>query len=259
MQEPNEKQSKNPFRLLRPFDYVLWGVSLVVVALSFALSPRKNPFSLAASLVGVSALIFIAKGNVWGQILMLAFALLYAVVSFCFRYWGEMITYLGMSLPAAVFALVSWLRHPYKQSQEVEIGTLNAKKVTLLFAFTAAVTVAFYFILRALSTPNLLFSTLSVATSVLAASFSFLRSPLYALAYVGNDTILIVLWSLAARADMSYFPMIFCFVMFLINDVNGFVNWHLRKRRQRAKQTLSENDRSESAPVKIPENPAPND
>lgn len=228
-----EKTSKNPFRLLNKFDIVLWIVSVTVVTLSFALSPRKDPLTLVASLVGVSSLVFIAKGNIWGQILMIAFAVAYGVVSFFFRYWGEMITYLCMSLPASVFALVSWLRHPYRNSQQAEVGKLNAKKITCVCALTAVVTAAFYFILRALSTPNLIFSTLSVTTSMLAASFSFLRSPLYALGYTANDIVLIVLWSLATRQDPSYFPMIFCFVMFLCNDVNGFINWHIRKRRQR--------------------------
>ncbi len=232
--ETKQKQSKNPFKLLRPFDIALWSVSVLVITLSFVFSPRKDPLTLCSSLVGVSSLVFIAKGNIWGQILMIAFALSYGVVSFFFRYWGEMITYLCMSLPAAVFSLVSWIRHPFEQSQQVAVGSLNAKKVAGVALLSAAATAAFYFILRALETPNLLFSTLSVTTSVLAASLSFLRSPFYALAYTGNDLVLIVLWSLAAYADMSYFPMIFCFVMFLFNDINGFVNWRLRLKRQRA-------------------------
>ena len=229
-----EKTSRNPFKLLNKVDIALWIVSVAVVSLSFGLSPRKDPLTLVASLVGVSSLIFIAKGNIWGQILMIVFAVAYGTVSFFFRYWGEMITYLCMSLPASVFALVSWLRHPYRHSQQAEVGKLNAGKIAGVCALAAVVTVAFYFILRALSTPNLLFSTLSVTTSVLAASFSFLRSPLYALGYTANDIVLIVLWSLATLKDSSYFPMIFCFVMFLCNDVNGFINWHIRKLRQRS-------------------------
>lgn len=229
-----EKNSKNPLRLLGKFDLALWGVSLLVITLSFAFGPQKEPLPLIASLVGVTSLIFVAKGNILGQILMIAFALLYGILSFFFRYYGEMLTYLGMSLPAAVFSLVSWIRHPYKDSNQVAVGTVNAAKIAVLSVVALSVTVAFYFILRALDTANLLFSTLSVATSVLAAGFAFLRSPYYALAYAANDVVLIVLWVLAALADAAYFPMIFCFVMFLINDVNGFVNWQCRKRKQRA-------------------------
>ena len=241
MERQNGYNGKNPFRALNVFDYILWGVSVLVITLSFVLSPRKDPLTLASSLIGVTSLALIAKGNVWGQILMIGFAVTYGVVSFFFKYYGEMITYLGMSLPAAVFSLVSWVRHPFRNSGEVEIGTLNAKKCGITVALAAATTVAFYFILNALGTANIVFSTVSVATSVLAATLSFFRSPLYAIGYCANDIVLIVLWSLATAEDYAYFPMIFCFVMFLLHDINGFVNWTKRRNRQRSAAAPSTN------------------
>ena len=90
----------------------------------------------------------------------------------------------------------------------------------------------FYFILAALETPNLFFSTLSVTTSFAASALTFLRSPFYALAYAANDVVLIVLWVLASITDISYLPMIICFAAFLINDIYGFINWTKMKNRQ---------------------------
>ncbi len=43
---------------------------------------------------------------------MIIFSLLYGIISYTFSYYGEMITYLGMTMPMAVFALISWLRNP---------------------------------------------------------------------------------------------------------------------------------------------------
>ena len=62
---------------------------------------------------------------------------------------------------------------------------------------------------------------------------TFLRSPYYALAYAANDIVLIVLWVAAAVNDISCLPMIFCFIMFLANDLYGFFN---RKRMQKAQE-----------------------
>ena len=222
---------ENPFKTLTKFEIALWSVSAVVVTLSFILSPDKDPLTLCASLMGVSSLIFIAKGNFFGQILMIVFATLYGVVSFFFRYYGEMITYLGMSLPAAVASLVSWLRHPYRAS-EVKVGKLTPYKVALLFVATAVLTTAFYFILRAIGNANLVVSTVSVATSLFAAILTFMRIPLYALAYAANDVVLIVLWVLASMENIAYLPMIFCFVMFLLNDLYGFFNWRRMEKNQ---------------------------
>ena len=103
---------KNPFRDLTRFELGLWLISLTAVTASFLLSPSTDYLTLAASLIGVTALIFVAKGYVIGQILTVVFALFYGVISFYFRYYGEMITYLGMTSPMAIAAVVSWLRNP---------------------------------------------------------------------------------------------------------------------------------------------------
>lgn len=91
---------------------LLWGLSVVFIVGSFCAFDRENYLTLAASLIGVTSLIFNAKGNPIGQVLMVLFSLLYGIISYTFAYYGEMITYLGMTMPMAVFALISWLKTP---------------------------------------------------------------------------------------------------------------------------------------------------
>lgn len=212
----------------------LWLFSMAVVAVSFALSGGSDWLSAAASLIGVTALIFVAKGYVLGQVLTVVFAAFYGVISWFFRYYGEMITYLGMTAPIAVMAVVSWVRHPYQGSREVAVQDVTRRQVAIMLAWAAAVTAGFYFILKALGTANLVISTVSVTTSFIASYLTFLRSPYYALAYAANDVVLIALWVLAAMTDLSCLPMVFCFVMFLVNDLYGYINWQRMRKRQRA-------------------------
>lgn len=223
---------KNPFRGLNTFEWCLWLTSLVVVSLSFLLVPRKDLLTLTSSLIGVTALIFVAKGYVIGQILTVVFSLFYGIVSFYFQYYGEMITYLGMTTPVALCAVISWLRHPYKKTAEVKVHRMTGGQVAVMWILSALVTALFYLVLRWLGTANLLFSTISVTTSFLASYLTFMRSPYYAVAYAANDVVLIVLWVLAALEDPSYVPMIFCFAMFFVNDLYGFIQWRRMQRRQ---------------------------
>lgn len=228
------KKLKNLFRDLSIFERILWITSLVVVTVSFLCVPDKDYLTLACSLIGVTALIFVAKGYVIGQILCIVFAVFYGIISFHFKYYGEMITYLGMSAPMAVAATVSWIRHPHKESKSVEIHKLKKYQIALMVALTIIVTTAFYFILNALGTQNIVFSTISVTTSLVAVYLTFMRSPYYAIGYALNDIVLIVLWVLASIENPSYVPMILCFIMFLANDLYGFINW---KRMEKAQKT----------------------
>lgn len=223
---------KNPFKDLTKFESGLWLISVIVVSLSFLLSKGGDYLTLIASLIGVTALIFVAKGYVFGQVLTVVFALFYGIISFFFRYYGEMLTYMCMTAPIAIMAVVSWVRHPYKDSDEVEVRKMHRKEVLFMLILALAVTGVFYFILGALNTANLVFSTISVTTSFLACYLTFMRNPYYAIAYAANDIVLIILWIMASIESISYLPMVFCFIMFFVNDMYGFVNWRQMEKRQ---------------------------
>lgn len=214
-------------------EWLLWGGSLALIAVSFAVFDRENYLTLAASLLGATSLIFNAKGNPVGQALMIVFSVLYGIISYTFAYYGEMITYLGMTAPMAVFALVTWLRNPYRGNRaQVMVNRIPRRELLWMIVPTVAVTVAFWFILRAFHTANLVPSTISVTTSFVAVYLTFRRSAWFPLAYAANDVVLIVLWSLAAAEDISYLSVLICFVMFLVNDLYGFFSWRKMQKKQ---------------------------
>lgn len=212
----------------------LWSGSVAIIIVSFCLFDRTNYMTLMASLLGVTSLIFNAKGNPFGQVLMIIFSLLYGVISYTFAYYGEMITYLGMTMPMAVFALVAWLKNPYKGNKsEVRVNRIQTKETIWMWIITGVVTVVFYFILEYFHTANLIWSTISVTTSFLAVYLTFRRSAYFALAYAANDIVLIILWSLASMEEMKYISVVVCFLAFLVNDIYGFMNWRKMEKRQR--------------------------
>lgn len=228
------KKLKTKIRYFTKTEIILWCVSVVLIGVSFFVFDRKNYLTLFASLIGVTSLIYNAKGNPIGQFLMVIFSILYGIISFTFSYYGEMATYLGMTAPMAIFALVSWLKHPYKGNKaEVKVNSLRTREIVLLSFLTAFVSILFYFILKALNTANLIPSTISVTTSFVAVYLTFRRSAFYALAYAANDIVLIVLWILVVLEDISYLSVVICFVVFLINDIYGFISWSEMQKRQR--------------------------
>lgn len=212
----------------------LWSGSVFLIIVSFCMFDRENYLTLAASLIGVTSLIFNAKGNPFGQFLMVIFSLLYGVISYTFSYYGEMITYLGMTMPMAVFALIAWLKNPYNGNKaEVKVNRISRAETVAMWILTVVVTIVFYFILEFFDTANIAPSTLSVTTSFLAVYLTFRRSAYFAVAYAANDLVLIFLWVLASLQDVRYISVGVCFVAFLVNDLYGFLNWRRMERRQK--------------------------
>lgn len=214
-------------------EMILWCTSVLLIVVSFCVFDRENYLTLAASLVGVTSLIFNAKGNPFGQFLMVIFSLLYGIISYSFSYYGEMVTYLGMTMPMAVFALIAWLKNPYNGNRaEVKVNRISKVELVFMWILAAVVTVVFYYILVFFHTANIIPSTLSVTTSFIAVYLTFRRSPYFAVAYASNDLVLIVLWVMASFIDIKYISVVVCFAAFFVNDIYGFINWRKMERRQ---------------------------
>lgn len=216
-------------------ELTLWSFSVVVIIISFCIFDRINYMTLSASLIGVTSLIFNAKGNPFGQLLMVMFSLLYGIISYSFAYYGEMLTYLGMTMPMAIFALISWLKNPYQGNKaEVKVNSIGKSEHMFMWLGAFVITFLFYFVLEYFNTANIIPSTISVTTSFLAVYLTFRRSPYFALAYAANDIVLIVLWILASLYDKRYLSVAVCFAAFLVNDIYGFLSWRKMKIRQEA-------------------------
>lgn len=224
---------KNLLSYFTKAEKILWIISVLLIILSFVVFNRESYLTLTASLIGVTSLIFNAKGNPFGQFLMVIFSILYGIISWDMAYYGEMLTYLGMTAPMALYALIAWLRNPFNGNKsEVEVNHLKPLEYVIMSVITILVTLLFYYILVYFSTANIIPSTISVTTSFLAVYLTARRSEYYALGYAANDVVLIVLWVLAAIQDVRYISVITCFVAFLFNDLYGYINWAKMKKRQ---------------------------
>lgn len=217
------------------FELILWLSSIAMVVISYVGFGRNIDLAFFASIIGATSLIFNAKGNPIGPALMMVFCVIYGYISYTFSYYGEMITYLGMSWPMAVLSVLSWLKNPYKgKKSQVTINNIGKIEIFFVFIGAAFVTVLLYFLLKYFNTNNLLISTFSVTTSFIAAYFTMRRSPYFALAYAVNDIVLIVMWIMATFSDIYYLSVVICFVMFLANDSYSFINWRRMQKKQKA-------------------------
>ena len=228
-----EEKMKRTAAYFSKTELALWLGSVSLITVSSVVFHGGDLLSFAASLIGVTSLIFAAKGNPFAQVLMIVFSLMYGIISHGFAYYGEMVTYLGMTMPMAVISLISWLKNPSgENTSEVKVNRISRSETVFLAILTAAVTAVFYFVLRSLQTENLIVSTFSVATSFAAAYLTFRRTIYFPLAYAFNDVVLIVLWAFAAFEDIKYLSVLICFIVFLVNDLYGFISWRKMQHRQ---------------------------
>lgn len=217
---------------LTKFETCLCLVSVLVIVIGFCFAQEKDVLNLVSSLIGVTSLIYIAKGNLFGEILSLIFGILYAYISYQNRLFSELITYGFMYVPLTIATIVTWFRHPYKDEKTVEITKTSFKQLLLIVLLGFIVTIIFYFLLKYLNTPSLYVSTFSILTSFIASALVILRSPYYALAFALNDIVLIILWTISTISNVQNITILLCFIVFFFNDIYGFIAWNNRFKKQ---------------------------
>lgn len=230
---------KEFFKSWNLFEKLFLIISLFIVIGCFFLGTDKNILSLVTSVLGVITVIFGAKGLVWAPIINIIYNIVYILLSYSQGFYGEVIIYIFLMTPLNIAMIVSWFKNKSKKDENiVAVNKLSKKEYILLFVFTLFISVIFYLLLKALNTSALLISTISLIDSFIASYLLFRRCSNYALSYIVNDIILIVLWSFAIKNNgIAYLPIVLSFIVFLVNDIYGLISWKKREKEQNKKES----------------------
>jgi len=208
--------------------------SLLAITLCFIFGTDKNIFSFIVSLVGVISVLTVAKGLVIAPFINIVYNILYAIISIVQGYYGEAIIYICLMIPICLISIISWLKNKNQENTDVvNVNKIKGKEYLYLSLISLVSTIGFYFLLKVLNTSELVVSTISLMTSVIASYLMLRRCSYYALGFVVDDIISIVLWSLAIiNSGIGYLPTVISFCVFFINDVYGFIHWKLEEKKQ---------------------------
>ena len=217
-------------------------VSYVLLTVFFVIGEDKNWLSFITSIVGITGVMLLAKGLIVAQFVIFVQAVLYSILSYTQSYYGEMFIYIALMIPISVLSIFAWLKNKNKDDlSKVQVNRIHGKEYVILGFVTAFATVGFYFILKSLDTSELIISTLSLVTSAVAAYLSLRRCSYYAIGYILNDIILVILWSLSvSKYGIQYLPTVMCFVLFLINDIYGLIHWKMEEKKQIGVESIEE-------------------
>lgn len=204
------------------------GLALII---TMSICFKASWISAVTGIFGLSCVIFAAKGKVIGIFFTWVMIVFYCILSFQNKYYGEVFINICMMFPMTIIQLVAWLKNLGKD-YVVKVNSITKKEIIIVCCVAVVAFVAFYFILRALGTSQLIFSTISIVTSILATYFQSRRSKYGFLAFLANDLVLCVLWLLATLEDIKNISMLVAVILYVICDVYGFISWGVMQKRQ---------------------------
>ena len=217
------------------FEKLLLFGSIIIVTIT-GLCFKSDLLTITCSIVGIITVLLLAKGKNLGQVFGLLITILYSIVSFKNKYYGEVLIYALLMFPMFVIGIFSWIKHKNEKTNSVEINSIKKKEwIIISFAF-AGIFVGIYYLLKSFNTSELFVSTISVLASLFAVYLQIRRSKYSFSFYILNDIILIFLWGIpVVRGSYMLFPMLLNPTINLINDIYGFYNWKKTEKIQKNK------------------------
>lgn len=217
------------------YEYLMLGIGWIIIIIGFIFGSDKNYFSFFASIYGIFTVLTTAKGLFYAPIVGIGYCVLYVLVSITQQFWGEVLIYSLINFPLCVIKIISWLRNRNKQNRTfININKVKWQEYLILFVSIIPITFGFYFLLKALNTNELLVSTFSIVTSLIAEYLLIRRNKFYAIGYMANDIVCIILWSLAIASNgIALLPTLLYFCFTFVNDLYGFINWLIMEKKQK--------------------------
>ena len=224
------------------FEYIFF-FAAIIVPTTLGIVFNSGVLQIIAGVLAVVQTMMFAKGKIEGYFLAIAFIVIYAIVAWNLKLYGEIIIQLVVTLPIIITGVVSWARHrhdDHEDGQVVIVGHVGRRELILLILSQLFIGTGLYFMLRAFDTVLLISSTLSVCLSIIAGYLLIRRSRKSMIANVASDINGIVMWSLLlAMGEPAAMVLLAMEAMFLIIDIYGSFEWrNMKKRQRRVKKKL---------------------
>ena len=206
----------------------------IIIVSTIGIIFKADLLTTACSIIGINTALLLAKGKNLGQLLGILITLLYSILSFKNKYYGEVLIYVFLMLPMFVVGTFSWIKHQNKKTNSVEINNIKAKEWIIVSIVFIGVFIGIYYVLKAFNTNELIVSTVSVLASLFAVYLQVRRSKYSFSFYIVNDIILFILWGTPVfKGNYTLIPMLLNPVFNFINDLYGFYYWRKTEKIQK--------------------------
>lgn len=234
-----QKTTKKPFYDWNAFELcLLFGGSVVMLVLGIVF--KSWWLTILTSLCNLLCCVLSAKGKVLASFVGLVCIVLYSVLSFYNRYFGEIIISACVMLPLYIWQICEWMKNRDKKENVVLVNSIKGKEWLILSISAVVVFVAFYFLLKILNTANLIVSTISIIGNLVGMYLLIRRSKFGFASYLADDVVFFVLWLIpTVQGNLSLLPIVINPLLNIMSDVYGLVNWNKLQIKQKNKGEIN--------------------
>ena len=204
---------------------ILWIVFANVMILGVSLYLGDTVIGILASLTGVTCVILCGMGKVSNYFFGTINVLLYAIVAWNAKYYGDVMLNLFYYFPTNMIGWVAWIKHMDKEKNEVYKKRMTWKQDVMLAFISVVGVLGYSYVLKLLGGNLPMVDSMSTVFSVIAQILMIKRFMEQWIIWIIVDIVSVIMWVAAFFNGGESIAVLIMWSVFLVNAVIMFVKW----------------------------------
>ena len=224
---------KNEFTGWKPIE-LFWLVLACAIITGLSVYWGDSLMGIISSLTGVACVVCTGKGKLSAYLFGLVNCVLYAIISYRAKLYGETMLNALYYIPMQFVGLAVWSRHMNEATGEVEKRKMRPQGLALLTVVMAAATYFYGLLLQHLGDAMPFVDAFTTVSSVLAMIVSIRMFAEQWYIWVAVDVFSVYMWWCDFRSGSDNMATLLMWVVYLGNAVIMLVKWEREARQKNA-------------------------
>lgn len=203
-----------------------WLLVFTILIIGLSLYWQDTLIGVICSLTGIWCVILVAKGRISNYWVGIVNVILYAFISYGYKYYGEVMLNVFYFLPMQFMGAYIWIKNKKPNSKgTVIIKALNNKQRLFWTAVSVIGVVIYGAVLKTLGGAMPHIDALSTVLSIIAMLLMAFRFFEQWILWIVVDVVTIILWFVVMANGGNDVSILLMWVAYLVNAVYGLYNW----------------------------------
>ena len=204
---------------------VVWLLLATAVILGLSIYWKDSMTGIWAALTGIWCVILTGKGKLSSFWVGTVNTILYAIVAWQARYWGEVMLNLIYYVPMNFVGLYMWAKNMNKQTEEVVKERMSFKGSVIAYACVIVGTLVYGVILNLLNGTLPFIDSMSTVFSIFAQFLCVKRYMEQWILWIVVDVVTVIMWVYAFINGTGDLATVLMWSIYLINAIIMFIKW----------------------------------
>ena len=204
---------------------VIWLLLATAVILGLSIYWKDSMTGIWAALTGIWCVILTGKGKLSSFWVGTVNTILYAVVAWQARYWGEVMLNLIYYVPMNFVGLYMWSKNMNNQTEEVVKERMSVKGSVIAYVCVIVGTLGYGVILKLMNGTLPFIDSMSTVFSVFAQFLCVKRYMEQWVLWIIVDVVTVIMWVYAFINGTGDMATVLMWSIYLINAIIMFAKW----------------------------------